>query len=226
MVTNCDAFPLLTGIAEDFGCAGVELWASVLHLMSRLTEDIADSSLGGEQAEINACLNGDHEAYERLVRRYQQQIGNLLWRFTHNPAEHEDLVHLVFVEAWVSLAKYRGNGSFPAWLSTIATRVGYAFWKRQAKARKRNEISLEHVAERLANRSDTQDPEEFECLERALALLSPRDRLVLTLLYLEENTVEEAAELAGWSQSMVKVQAHRARKRLRKLLEGHDGHGS
>jgi RNA polymerase sigma-70 factor (ECF subfamily) len=52
-----------------------------------------------------------------------------------------------------------------------------------------------------------------------LEQLAPRDRLVLTLLYLESRSVAEAADLAGWSESMVKVQAHRARKRFRKLLE-------
>ena len=52
-----------------------------------------------------------------------------------------------------------------------------------------------------------------------LEKLAPRDRLVLTLLYLESRSVAEAADLAGWSESMVKVQAHRARKRFRNLLE-------
>ncbi len=53
----------------------------------------------------------------------------------------------------------------------------------------------------------------------ALEQLPPRDRLVLTLLYLEDRSVAEAAELAGWSQTMIKVQAYRARKKVRKLLE-------
>jgi RNA polymerase sigma-70 factor, ECF subfamily len=42
---------------------------------------------------------------------------------------------------------------------------------------------------------------------------------VLTLLYLESHSVAEAAELAGWSQTMVKVQAYRARQKLRKLID-------
>jgi RNA polymerase sigma-70 factor (ECF subfamily) len=46
-----------------------------------------------------------------------------------------------------------------------------------------------------------------------------RDRLVLMLIYLEGCSVAEAAEATGWSRTMVKVQAHRARRRLRALLE-------
>ena len=52
-----------------------------------------------------------------------------------------------------------------------------------------------------------------------LEMMSHRDRLVLTLLYWDDCTVAEAAELAGWTQTMVKVQAHRARKKLKRLLE-------
>jgi RNA polymerase sigma-70 factor (ECF subfamily) len=52
-----------------------------------------------------------------------------------------------------------------------------------------------------------------------LGELPPRDRLVLTLIYLEGCSVAQAAELSGWSQTMVKVQAHRARKKLKKLLD-------
>jgi RNA polymerase sigma-70 factor (ECF subfamily) len=56
-------------------------------------------------------------------------------------------------------------------------------------------------------------------LHRVLDRLSPRDRLVVTLLYLENHSVADTASLTGWSQAMVKVQAFRARSKLRKLLE-------
>jgi RNA polymerase sigma-70 factor (ECF subfamily) len=52
-----------------------------------------------------------------------------------------------------------------------------------------------------------------------LAELPPRDRLVLTLLHLEELDTQAIAERLGWSRTLVKVQAFRARQKLRKLLE-------
>jgi RNA polymerase sigma-70 factor (ECF subfamily) len=58
-----------------------------------------------------------------------------------------------------------------------------------------------------------------EVLHRLLAGLPPRDRLVLTLIYLEGASVAQAAELTGWSRTMVKVQAHRARAKLRRLVD-------
>jgi len=63
--------------------------------------------------------------------------------------------------------------------------------------------------------------EAADLLHRLLEQLSTRDRLVLTLQYFEELDNEQIAEHTGWSKTMVKVQSHRARRRLRALLEAH-----
>lgn len=209
----------LAGVYVHVGRAVGQWWGGLLHAMSQSGDSSDDVGATEDREDIRACLQGDHDAFDRIVERYQQQVGRLLWRFTHDRNEHEDLVHVTFVEAYISLVKYRGEGSFPAWLSTIATRVGYAYWKRQAKARSRNEVTLEKASEPVSAESESRDDADLERLEWALEKLSPRDRLVLTLLHLEENSVAEVARMTGWSQSLVKVQAHRARGRLKKLLE-------
>jgi RNA polymerase sigma-70 factor (ECF subfamily) len=65
--------------------------------------------------------------------------------------------------------------------------------------------------------SEQQD--EAAMLHALLEQLPPRDRLVLTLLHIEERSVAETAQMVGWSQVMVKVQAFRARKKLRDLWQ-------
>jgi RNA polymerase sigma-70 factor (ECF subfamily) len=57
-------------------------------------------------------------------------------------------------------------------------------------------------------------------VHRLVERLPPRDRAVIVLLHLEERSVAETAELLGWSRAMVKVQAWRARGRLRRMLAG------
>ena len=59
--------------------------------------------------------------------------------------------------------------------------------------------------------------EAAELVHHLLAQLSPRDRLVITLVHLESHSYEEAGRLTGWGTTMVKVQAYRARKRLAKI---------
>ncbi len=170
--------------------------------------------------DIQASLRGDGGAYARLVRRHQQDIAERMWRFTRDAAEHEELVQDVFVEAYFSLPRFRGDAPFAHWLHVIATRVGYRFWKRRARRRERRSVSLDDCE--AAARPDAPASEAAELAHRLLAGLRPKDRLVLTLLYLEGRSVAETAALTGWSESAVKVRAFRARERLRAAFEQSD----
>lgn len=168
--------------------------------------------------DIQASLRGDSTAFKRLIGRYQPVIGRRMWRFTRDRHRWEELVEDVFVEAFMSLKGYRGKAPFEHWLHRIATRVGYRFWKQQY--RRRNHVSLTEAVD-IAQDSDggVQAVDNADWAEQFLGQLKPRDRLVLELLYLQELSVEQAAEWTGWSRTMVKVQAHRARKRLRDIVQ-------
>ncbi len=171
-----------------------------------------------DAADIRASLDGDGEAYARIVRRYQQEIGRLLWRFSRDRQVCEELTQDVFVEAYFALRGFRGRSPLGHWLARIATRVGYRHW--QSERRRREAVTL---PEDLVSSSGTPEAltpaQAAEVLHATLARLPPRDRLVLTLMYLEERSVAEVAALTGWTKTMVKVQAHRARNRLRKLID-------
>src|SRR3974390_1226100 len=84
-------------------------------------------------SDVAASVRGDDEAYGRLVRRYEKPITGLLWRFTRDPVQCEELVQQVFVEAFFSLKTYRGDAPLLHWLRKIATRTGYRFWREKAE---------------------------------------------------------------------------------------------
>lgn len=171
-----------------------------------------------DRRDIEAVLSGDGDAYARLVERHQSMIAGRLWRFTRDKRQLEELVADVFVEAYTSLANYRGEGAFSHWISVIATRVGYRFWKR--RDRLRIETPLESWDGPIPPTNDPLEAAEAgRQLHKLLDQLPPRDRLVLTLMYWEGLSISRVAEETGWSESMVKVQAHRARKKLRRRLE-------
>jgi RNA polymerase sigma-70 factor (ECF subfamily) len=164
-------------------------------------------------ADVSSTLGGDGEAYRRIVERHQQSVARQLRHFARG-LDLEELVQEVFVQAYLSLRGFSAQAPFSHWLRRIATRTGYAWLKR----RKRNTL-VELDATALAAPEPGNAGENRQLLEKLLSQLSARDRLVLTLLYLEEHTVEQTAELTGWSRAMVKVQAFRARGKLRKLLK-------
>ncbi len=170
--------------------------------------------------DVARILDGDREAYAQVIQRHQVEIASRMWRFTRDKAEHEGLVQDVFVEAYLSLAGFRGDAPFSHWLARIATNVGYQFWKDRSRSALNNGVPIEEWAQAAAT-----DPDELEAalaaevLHGILQRLPPRDRLVLTLRYLEDLSVEETAERTGWTRTMVKVQAWRARRKLKRLLE-------
>lgn len=169
--------------------------------------------------DIRQSRNGNSDAYRRLIERYQRQIGQILWRFSRDRLIHEELLQDVFVEAYLSLDRYHGKAPFVHWLSRIATRVGYGYWKQVARQKKREHFSLKEWDRLPDDSAEKMDPSQAaELVYKLLGQLPPRDRLVLTLRYLEECDVAETAQRTGWTKSMVKVQTWRARKKLEKLF--------
>ena len=87
------------------------------------------------------------------------------------------------------------------------------------------EAWLGHLAGERATPADSEADAARELVDRLLAELSPDDRLVLTLLDLEQRSTAEIAQLTGWSRTLVKVRAFRARRRLRVVAERLDRGG-
>jgi RNA polymerase sigma-70 factor (ECF subfamily) len=196
-------------------------------LLVEFVYNLMDSELVAEdRQQTNASLEdvrlsrqGDSDAYTRLIKQHQSHVSRILWRFSRDQLVHEELVQDVFVEAYMSLGSYREKAPFGHWLSRIATRVGYRYWKQLARRHETESFSLAEW-DQLPDKSpeDMEPGQAADLLHRLLAQLRPRDRLVLTLRYLEGCDVAETARRTGWTKSMVKVQSKRARKRLEKLF--------
>jgi RNA polymerase sigma-70 factor (ECF subfamily) len=170
--------------------------------------------------DIRLSLAGDGTAYARLVERYQEKVGMRMWRFTRDTSMQRELVQDVFVEAYVSLRTYKAKAPFEHWLAKISTAVGYRYWRKKTRERLNPTIPIEDWDQVLAVEPDSLDPEKAARILHALMeQLPPRDRLVLMLRYIENRSIEETAELTGWTQTMVKVQAWRARSKLKRLFE-------
>jgi RNA polymerase sigma-70 factor (ECF subfamily) len=141
-----------------------------------------------------------------------------MWRFSRDPAVCEELVQNVFVEAYFSLKSYRGKAPLLHWLRKIAVRVGYRYWKEQAKTKA--SVPLHEFDAIATEETDAVDPSAAAAVLHALlARLRAADRLVLTLMYFEQCSTNEIAERMGWSRAMVKMHALRARKKLRAIAE-------
>lgn len=175
--------------------------------------------IDNDRVDIEASINGNGEAYARLVKRYEPLISQQMWRFTRDEEQLEHLVQDVFVEAYYSLRSYKWKAPFLHWLRRIATRVGYRFWKEISREKKYLDYGNEAHLDSFPAPELQSPSEAAEYLYRIFSDLPTDDRIVLTLLYFEECSTKEIAERLKWSQSLVKVRAFRARKKLKKMLE-------
>ena len=173
-----------------------------------------------DQQLVASTLSGDDDAFAELTRRHKGRVFSVAARFARDASEIDDICQEVFVQAYFKLRQFRGDSPFEHWLMRITTYKCYDFLRK----RKRNDspIStdalLESGFEPAATEPDEPHPD-LERLHAALAELSPKERLVITLLELEERTLQQISELTGWSVANVKVRAFRARTALRKLME-------
>ncbi len=177
---------------------------------------------------VRRILKGEINAYEHLMNRYKDHALKIIKRRVPT-SEVEDVTQEVFVKAYQSLSNFDPESQFQKWLSTIAVRTCYDYWRRTYRDREMSisELSDKHrgwLAAVISSESTAsadimvQQEEAREVLDWAMDQLSPEDRSVMELVYLEGRTGKEAAEMLGWSRTNVKVRAFRARKKLKKLL--------
>ncbi|MEN6617258.1 MAG: RNA polymerase sigma factor, partial [Syntrophorhabdus sp.] len=178
---------------------------------------------------ITRVLGGDRNAFSFLLKKYKMYVLKIVNR--HVPYEDaEEVAHDAFIRAYESLAKFKGPEGFRSWLAAIATRTCYDYW-RQAYRKKEIPMSSlgdEHREwiEKITSGSSGTSAEEAasqvearEILSWALARLTPEDRMVLELIYMEGLSVREVADLLGWSTANVKIRSFRSRNKLHKLLK-------
>jgi RNA polymerase sigma-70 factor (ECF subfamily) len=209
-------------VAVSWRTAVLEVVRAVVRSVSPGNDEVGPEVTAGDSEDIRRTRDGDPDAYRRLVERHQDHVAQILWRFSRDRSVHEELVQDVFVEAYLSLNTYHGKAPWGHWLARIATRVGYRYWKERARQKAAVPFSLEEWDD-IAG--DDQMLERIEpdraadILHRLLGQLPPRDRLVLTMRYIEGCDVAETARRTGWTKTMVKVQALRARNKLKRLVE-------
>ena len=169
-------------------------------------------------ADVAATLDGDQEAFAGIVERHGPAVQKQMRNFTRDAAQAEELAQDVFVEAYLGLAKFRGDAPFRHWLARIATLTGYGFWKK--RDREKNRVQLHENMEDVAGDSGSApgDPDEAaRLLYDLLATLPADDRMAMTLMYLEKLGQDAIAERMGWTRVMVAVRLYRAKQRLKKL---------
>jgi RNA polymerase sigma-70 factor (ECF subfamily) len=174
---------------------------------------------------IAAVLKGDPASFEPLIEKYSPRLFAMARRYARREDEVADMVQEIWIKAYQRLGSFRSEAPFEHWLMRLAVRTCYDFLRSHQRNRESSfaELTedesdwLDRFASAPESASENADAAR-QLVGRLLEQLSPDARLVITLLEIEDRTVKEISELTGWSQTLVKVRAFRARAQMKRLV--------
>lgn len=168
---------------------------------------------------ISQVLAGNVREFARLVDKYKNLAYTLAFRVVNNREDAEEVMQDSFVKAYRSLKDFRKESKFSTWLFRIVYNTAVS--KKRLKKYDNQSIDDISVSKEIAL-SREPDNEMLEdrkaLLEKAMQMLTEDDRVLITLYYAEECTVEEINKVTGLSRSNIKVRLFRARKKLHEWM--------
>jgi len=176
-----------------------------------------------DTALVERARQGNRDAFEDLVKRYERKVFHLAYGFVQDRAAADDLAQEVFIKAYFALPKFHAKSEFGTWLYRIA--VNHVKDHLRKVARKK-EVSLEEIgdlpfvgADEVREREEmaVQD-ERKKVILRVLQALPEKYRTILTLRDVQGLSYEEVAGMLAISRGTVDSRLHRARKLLRKKM--------
>jgi RNA polymerase sigma-70 factor (ECF subfamily) len=167
-----------------------------------------------------ASARGDMKAFEMLYERHHRRVYSLCLRMVANATEAEDLAQEVFIQLFRKAGSFRGESAFTTWLHRLTVNhVLMHFRKKGVKYEKTTEEGeigdLQDIIQSVSERPRFVDR---IALDKAIAELPPGYRSVFVLHDVEGFEHEEVADLLGVSVGTSKSQLHKARMKLRDLL--------
>lgn len=184
--------------------------------MGAAVENTRDS----DYALARAVAGGMTAAVGDLYDRHSQRVYALCLRMTGNAADAEDLTQEIFIHLLRKIGSFRGESQFKTWLHRLAVNHVLMYFRR-VKARK--EHMAEDVEAEILTSQRRKHPARSQVMDRialdaALAQVAPRRRLIFVLHDVEGYSHEEIAGMLGLKSGTSKSQLHKARMKLRLLL--------
>jgi len=191
------------------------------HTQQSLTAKTTDR-VQDDRSLISAVANGDAQAFQTLYQRHRDRILSFLIGIVGNRAQAEEVMNEVFLAAWRSADRFEGRAQPLTWLMSIARNQAISLLRKQ------REVTgiFDEVTYNLADSADgphqhAEKSDDADILRRCIDKLSPAHKAIVNLVYYQDCSVSEAAQILSVPQNTVKTRMFYARKKLSGMLEAH-----
>jgi RNA polymerase sigma-70 factor (ECF subfamily) len=180
------------------------------------TSNRIEKPLNGALGAVEAARTVDDDGYfEELYRTHRTRVYSTAYRFVRNRPDAEDVTQDVFVKVFRKLRDFRGEAAVSTWIYRITVNTALDFLR---KKKRRQTVPIDEVAEVSAGPSNLK-----HLIEGMIPQLPEGYRKVFVLHDIQGLKHGEIAEILGISEGASKSQLHRARGRMRELLQPYLG---
>ena len=159
-------------------------------------------------------------AFEVLINTYKERLYWHIRRIVLDHDDTDDVLQNTFIKVFRNIDKFKGASKLYSWMYRIATNEALSFLK--AKSKKLG-VSNDELQERLANNLQADvyfEGDEIQLkLQKAIALLPEKQKLVFNMKYFEELKYKEISEILGTSEGSLKTSYHLAVKKIEASLK-------
>ena len=186
----------------------------IMTVTAERTQPVSDLDLA------RAAAAGDSAAFESIYEQHHKRVYSLCLRMLGNASQAEDLTQEVFLQVFKKIGSFRGDSAFTTWLHRLTVNQVLMHFRKRG-------VKLEHTSEEGDFTNVVEPPlgstrrismVDKLALEKAISELPPGYRTVFVLHDVEGYEHEEIADMLGVSIGTSKSQLHKARMRLRQLL--------
>ena len=181
-------------------------------------EEIADDYL------VDMAKRGKTEAFAELIQRYQKRIYNVIFQFTRNHLDADDLAQETFMKAFKSLKEFKHKSNFYTWIYRIAVNLSLNFLKKKSKEKGRRDF-VENYPACESNDFTVSSPENYSLrkelekrLQDALEFLPLAYKASFILVVFQGMSHSQAARILKCSENTISWRMHKARKILQSKL--------
>ncbi|KMJ59795.1 MULTISPECIES: RNA polymerase sigma factor SigX [Bacillaceae] len=162
--------------------------------------------------------------FQELYEKYHQDVYQFLYYMVNNKEQAEDLVQEVYIKVLRSYDRFEGKSSEKTWLFSIAKHVAIDSFRKHKGWKNKLLETFDWNKQQVRDHAPLPEEialqnEQVQQMYRCLDKCKVDHRLVLVLRYIQALSIQETAQILGWTESKVKTTQHRALKVLKAYME-------